>query len=967
MSDREYVKINTSIQTGSNAQNLIEDGEGNVQAEIELRLPDNLFSASSGAKKVDKVELLTTKMRVSMQNTPIAQIPIDTELQTPTFTPSTCQLDVYPFCLIDDEEFFPKTIEATAFPNYRTPIKITLIYMEPNPAPNPDVFLIHTRNFSLPADAKEPSEVINEMLGEPAIEAVGKSIIALTQKCLKSLRTDEQSFFAPRMNMALSSNHERENIENGELLINKISSLSQLWNDALENAMIAALRDMDRPIVFFIPVVQVAWLNNVSEEMAEWTKTVLELDTTNTYLLPLDPLEEVVPRATPCYVGANQANDLYTSARKIWVPLRTAFKPEVSFDNNSLSISYDTAPFHKNTPIIWNPSLVETGNTPEQLRDNPFLSAYTLEPPAKRYYIAPVTEYGESWDERSIDTNLIYTGIDSRAFNIIGNRATRDTFSFLPWTEIPANKAPVRPHLALANGEPFYLLNAGGTKTERSTYDMCLDGDGTQKIITERAHVQQRMRFVYNKAITSGDDNGLAVRMSYVDQGFTFPMLISHLVWEHILTDEEGLRFSEMFLARWGANRPIGSYVGYVFKLPPPTLDFTDMSFSMNDVTSVKWSGLSAPNNTHNVQFDDVFIIPEQGYVPSTPYPFEAAPKFEFVEETTEAGSGTPPYPYINFETNVESEGRYTYSSNGEVSGDGPSPEEMTGFGGMWTNSRTYQSYDWEGDERPSSEEFQWHTAVVFHTLNPPPDILVPDFTYRTGGRVIASNFNCYFILEGAIPSTDDLTILCVQDIGQNSIGSIYGEGTIVVGKRNSTEELSRAGSIIALSQDQRYTPIALDRVDNISLTRRRVSGYSDVTRRSIKITTQWNNLPIVVMSPIQSFVLTLQGVQVRQEYQPINRVEGNASSLTSSFPVIENYYSLASSLADLHDELVIIKDGFNDQALYSLPTTAGESRVLRFTLYYITKDGRLHKLFIPKKGIFALQLTFGITYYYTS
>ena len=82
MSDREYVKINTSIQTGSNAQNLIEDAEGNVQAEIELRLPDNLFSATNGAKKVDKVELLTTKMRVSMQNTPIAQIPIDTELQT---------------------------------------------------------------------------------------------------------------------------------------------------------------------------------------------------------------------------------------------------------------------------------------------------------------------------------------------------------------------------------------------------------------------------------------------------------------------------------------------------------------------------------------------------------------------------------------------------------------------------------------------------------------------------------------------------------------------------------------------------------------------------------------------------------------------------------------------------------------------------------------------------------------------
>lgn len=134
----------------------------------------------------------------------------------------------------------------------------------------------------------------------------------------------------------------------------------------------------------------------------------------------------------------------------------------------------------------------------------------------------------------------------------------------------------------------------------------------------------------------------------------------------------------------------------------------------------------------------------------------------------------------------------------------------------------------------------------------------------------------------------------------------------------------------------------------------------------NIRLNFKWDNLPIVVMSPIQSIVLSLTGMQVTEEIQPINiSNQLTGSNLVSTFPIIENYYSLATSIRDLHDELVIIKDSFDDNALYSLPNFAGQERTINLAAYYITKDGSLHQIYIPKNGVFNLQLTFGISYYY--
>ena len=135
----------------------------------------------------------------------------------------------------------------------------------------------------------------------------------------------------------------------------------------------------------------------------------------------------------------------------------------------------------------------------------------------------------------------------------------------------------------------------------------------------------------------------------------------------------------------------------------------------------------------------------------------------------------------------------------------------------------------------------------------------------------------------------------------------------------------------------------------------------------NIRVNFEWDNIPIVVISPIQSIVLTLQGMNVSQEFQPINVAQAGGSSLTSTIPVIENYYSLAQTIRDLHDELVVIKDSYDDQPCYSLSTVDGQARSLRLAAHYITKDGRLHQIYIPPNGVFSLQVTFGISYYFTS
>ena len=173
--------------------------------------------------------------------------------------------------------------------------------------------------------------------------------------------------------------------------------------------------------------------------------------------------------------------------------------------------------------------------------------------------------------------------------------------------------------------------------------------------------------------------------------------------------------------------------------------------------------------------------------------------------------------------------------------------------------------------------------------------------------------------------------------------------------------DFRRAGtynnSVIPVTYDEILTKI----YKQVTTTITRDEGLSG---GNVRLTFTWHDLPIVVMSPIQSIVMTVSGIQMTQEIQPINMTEVGGASLVSTIPIIENYYSLAQTLRDLHDELVVTKDSFEDAAVYKLATTSGTERSLTFNVKYITKDGKLHQLYIPENGVFILQLTFGLSYY---
>ena len=75
MSDTQYLKLNTSINTGSNASTLERNSGGDVKAVIELRLPDSL----SREEDIQSIDLQVSKMRLSLNNLPIALVPINSQ------------------------------------------------------------------------------------------------------------------------------------------------------------------------------------------------------------------------------------------------------------------------------------------------------------------------------------------------------------------------------------------------------------------------------------------------------------------------------------------------------------------------------------------------------------------------------------------------------------------------------------------------------------------------------------------------------------------------------------------------------------------------------------------------------------------------------------------------------------------------------------------------------------------------
>lgn len=127
-----------------------------------------------------------------------------------------------------------------------------------------------------------------------------------------------------------------------------------------------------------------------------------------------------------------------------------------------------------------------------------------------------------------------------------------------------------------------------------------------------------------------------------------------------------------------------------------------------------------------------------------------------------------------------------------------------------------------------------------------------------------------------------------------------------------------------------------------------------------------WENLPLTTMSPLSSIVLTIDGIDIISQRQPINPIDCGAGTITQQFPILENYYVMAQSFSQLHDELYVVKDAFDINIKFRTKVTAGQQRYIRLSAKYLTKDGFLHNLFIPKNGNFSVQLGYRIIYNWT-
>ena len=404
MNDREYIKFNTSIQTGSNAENLIRDSEGNIKAAIELRLPDNLFGGKSSNRKVESVAMQTSKFRLSMENTPIAQLPLDETLTTPSEIISKCQLDVYPFALLDDNQLkpTPEQVGTTlSFPNYKQHhIRYEVCLADVTNPSNPsyqtlesyDDCYANTENFMFP----KTSRYYNIVEKSGSLGYKGGNHL---------------------MNLCVQTNHGNYTVEDNKLYINSIGTIEQMLQDAIENAItFACTRDSCVVKIVLIDV------NDITESLSP------KPDTTNVISIPSLNIEEA------CY----WKTEIEPIPDSLVCDLLNACKPRVHIDGESLTISYDTAAFNDIVPIIWNTSYVDTYEQPEQMTLDEYRNSVWSQPPPKRKY-----KYGVVLNEDNTYSYSLLDNLKCLVMNIIGNKSMRDTFSFLPWIPVDITKINV--------------------------------------------------------------------------------------------------------------------------------------------------------------------------------------------------------------------------------------------------------------------------------------------------------------------------------------------------------------------------------------------------------------------------------------------------------------------------------------------------------------------------------------------
>lgn len=1148
MNDYEYVKLNTSIQTGSNSNHLERDEKGNIQAKIELRFPENMFPSQKDGKKLDSLNMLTTKLRMSMENTPIAMLPFDSDLsrRKEGVIASNCKLDVYPWCLLDDDDLAPSTAEESAFPYYKKHYVTYNIYIGDN------LVFTYTVNANTSGYEFPRSNLYYSLLE-------GNNVLLETQDHI--------------MNLCLQSNHEDHEVLESNVLIRSIGSLEQVLQDALENAITyASYKDTNTVNVYLLPISQVEGQN----------------PTPNTNITVYDPTvnEDV------CFWKYTIS---HTDGELL---LDHAIKPKVTISEQSLSISYDTVPFKQCVPILWNTPFVETWDRPEQMVKDKLRSEYWLQPPPKRVY-----KYGVNAGENSYNFNLI-SPLTCAPMNIICNKDMYDTFSFLPWIHVDPKKisvfkdvtTPTMLHVEdkveeisrttssleivniSINGESPYIPYIVGLRMVDKTdsapnytlsYNYRIKPYHVPDI--DQIYSPENMPYRYYQWFDSGENililtgNSQNTRSAITPYTkFTFtetlpsspPVVTERTV--HVYNTSENLSIGTttksetsstststsedaysytngydkilMFCTKTTGNiyfpnqtftigyKPTGEWrnwsdlseLGGIYTseetyekfkwLPPfdPTITYYETVYNtpgdsssgidyynvhlvynydhyniysqnnlmpigtfcgLNETTSTISTTFGAQINvvteyhttTISRELETVTPLDNPYTIPANPdkipnIPLDEAQGFYILDGTSamvEIGSqevikdqetmftitktventshrqayNTKEWKYTNLDSNnnpvnlVFNSYLWRGSSNppitpsaeehyfvvkyrsddlthveilqGEMIGSQTSeisPEKISDTTGEWSTESVIEPFTettHSNDATLSVGETvstETYTTETFHTLNVVSTGKQVKFYLKSSSARFPSWYDGVEYANGITVTGDPV----LSQLRCRPSDSAYLTTYVEEGPEGTSYE----------TYYDFYYPLFIDEENNVMNIQVEESTIADIGyvvdeftdtttitveeddtsyKGNIRLTFTWTNLPMVVMSPIQSIVLTLQGVNVNNEILPINIAQRGSSSLTATIPVVENYYSMASTLRDLHDELVIVKDDFVDAAVYTLPVNVARERTLMLAANYILKDGTLRQIYIPPNGVFSLQLTFGLSYYFST
>jgi len=1136
MIDGEYVKLNTSIHTASNSSELRRDSEGNIDATIELRLPDNLWGSVN--KEVEKVTMQTAKMRLSMEETPIAQIPLDLSLSSPSVKASTCKLDVYPFVLLDNDEFAPSSLEGSALPYYRS----------------------HTIQFNIIDQNSQCVGCINGAIDDPNYFGIPDS--APNAAFIKQV-IDIEKFgdkLRHKMNLMISSSHEKYDTQMDQIFLKNYATLEQMFQDALENALTYGSMECVYVVtVYIIPV--------DSETLTPPQHTDITTD---------------IDGVSYCY-WKSEFDAISSSAVS---HLAHAIKPRVRFGADTFQISYDSAAFKDIVPILWNTPYVQTYDYPEQFKLDMIQGDDWYQPPPKRVY-----KYGVTSTEDSYTFKLL-NSFKNRVLNIVANEALYKTFSFLPWIQMPKIEQPSTSQYRLRDLEvaaidyrrttnyrtisstttishiitltgtaaltPVYTFTyAHAQYEEEITVDnldtlippivrrtqMCqlyandttlLEvtsifpiGDNTTNLLNgtstitsgtevwpEPTAIPKVLRYLSDFYDSSAKPKGVmnALNSSYimverldgryestsVSQGsqstlnnvlpILYPKVAHPQAIDSLNVMNSSYSVGEIPLGTWSTVAPsshqytqflppyrptsvsatwesgtynvtvqypaiadnriailasssTGDVVSQIqFRTPTETVESGARYFTVLYETRSASLGKVPPNlpgedtyylldgTTCDVSIDAAEPIREDVTSDRTyQYTKTRRTSVKYYDDTAVMLSGNPSrftnftYQYYgpdNLETFAPSGTRNIYGiaiEETDISGEGETP--FSKVRATWTQILTRQTATSQASADIMSFSFE---ETYIKELSNTGELLSTTYTNTMPGafkpdvpRYIQSSLNDteeyteWDVLSPGVPAS--MFVWFHVKVDPNNEGSPYDYVPAVPyvptewaedaneypwrpscspiyqevseGKRRliwPIDPFLEKRYLIRYVENSNLYPTYLinvfrgrtvNDVYDVELYKT-ISKYPEDTAVStsytgnVRLTFTWNNIPTVVLSPIQSIVLVLQGMQVQAEIQPINIAQAGGSSLTSSIPVIENFYSLAATLRDLHDELVVTKDTFEDTATYALSTRAGYDRSIQISAKYIAKDGSLHQIKIPPNGVFSLQLIFKVSFY---